>query len=92
MITLRRRLIATVVATFAVAAPVTAQSAGSYQKGPMFPRPCIGRHVSARQVNFWSAVTVVIGCECRRMTEHGRYCAHRTKILKELYNDKVQVV
>ena len=37
MITLRRRLTAMVVATFAVAVPVTAQSAGSYQKEPMFP-------------------------------------------------------
>jgi hypothetical protein len=37
MVTLRRRIIALVVATFALAAPVSAQSAGSYQKEPMFP-------------------------------------------------------
>jgi hypothetical protein len=43
MITVHRRLIAMVMATFAVAVPATAQSAGSYQKEPMFPRPCIGR-------------------------------------------------
>ena len=47
MITLRRRLIAMVVATFAVAAPVTAQSAGSYQNEPMFPDLVSVGHVSS---------------------------------------------
>ena len=47
MITLRRCLIAMVVATFAVAAPVTAQSAGSYQKEPMFPDLVSVGHVSS---------------------------------------------
>ena len=37
MTAFRGRLIAMVVATCAVAAPITAQSAGSYQKEPMFP-------------------------------------------------------
>jgi hypothetical protein len=47
MITLRRCLIAMVVAIFAVAAPVTAQSAGSYQKEPMFPDLASVGHVSS---------------------------------------------
>ena len=34
---MRRRLYALIVVTLAIAAPVTAQCAGSYQKEPMFP-------------------------------------------------------
>ena len=47
MITLRRCLIAMVVAIFAVAAPVTAQNAGFYQKEPMFPDLASVGHVSS---------------------------------------------
>jgi hypothetical protein len=52
MITLRRRLTAMVVATFAVAVPVTAQSAGSYQKEPMFPDLVSVGHVSPSPSQF----------------------------------------
>jgi hypothetical protein len=46
MITLPRRPIAIVLATFAVAAPVSAQSAGSYQKEPTFPDLVSVEHLS----------------------------------------------
>jgi hypothetical protein len=82
MITLRRRLTAMVVATFAVAVPVTAQSAGSYQKEPMFPDlVSVGARVTlaksirgVRQGSLLGHTSKWLSrsCECRRMTERGR--------------------
>ena len=82
MITLRRRLTAMVVATFAVAVPVTAQSAGSYQKEPMFPdlvsvghvSPSPSQFVECGKGRYWDAPqNSCRGPECRRMIEHGQY-------------------
>ena len=52
MITLRRCLFAALMATFAVAAPVTAESAGSYQKEPMFPDLVSVGHLSPSPSQF----------------------------------------